>query len=226
MVPPFDPARLPDGAVFGARNHGCGLRLLAAVPDGAAALCFFDPQYRGVLDRMSYGNEGARQKGRVALVQMDNATITAFVAEIARTLRPSGHLMLWIDKFHLCQGVSGWLGSTGLSVVDLIVWDKIRIGMGYRSRRCSEYLTVLQKAPLRAKGVWRDRAIPDIWVEKAGASHPHCKPVGLQRRLIEATTSPGDLILDPAAGGFSVLEAVEGCADPRVFLGTNLSAAP
>nr|WP_280523639.1 hypothetical protein [Helicobacter muridarum] len=25
-------------------------------------LCFFDPQYRGVLDKMKYGNEGERQK--------------------------------------------------------------------------------------------------------------------------------------------------------------------
>jgi site-specific DNA-methyltransferase (adenine-specific) len=176
---------------------------------------------------MSYGNEGARQKGRVALAQMHEATIAGFVAEISRTLCPGGHFMLWTDKFHLCQGVGGWLGGTGLSVVDLIVWDKTRIGMGYRSRRRSESLTALQKAPLRAKGVWRDRAIPDVWAETAGAGHPHRKPVGPQRPLIEATTSPDDLVLDPAAGGFSIiLDAVEGCAAPRVFLGTNLSAAP
>jgi len=194
------------------------------VPDDAAALCIFDPQYYGALDKMAYGNEGARQKGRVALVQMDDATIAAFVAEIARTLRPSGHLLLWTDKFHLCQGVAPWLAGTSLSVVDLIVWDKTRIGMGYRSRRRSEYLTVLQKAPLRAKGVWHGRAIRAVWAKKARPGHPHRKPAGLQRRLGEAVTASDDLVLDPAAGGFSTLGAVEACAEPRVFLGTDLPA--
>jgi len=42
-----------------------------------------------------------------------------------------------------------------LKVVDLITWDKGRIGMGYRSRRRGEYLIFLQKPPIRAKGTWK-----------------------------------------------------------------------
>ena len=42
----------------------CGLELLKQIEDSSIALCFFDPQYRGVLDKMKYGNEGERQKGR------------------------------------------------------------------------------------------------------------------------------------------------------------------
>jgi len=224
MTPPFDPVRLPDGTALGARDQGCGLRLIAAVPDSAAALCIFDPQYRGVLDKMAYGNEGGRQKGRGTLVQMDDATIATFIAEIAWTLGPGGHLLLWTDKFHLCQGVAPWLAGASLSVVDLIVRDKTRIGMVCRSRRRSEHLTILQKAPLRAKGVWHDHAIPDVRAEKTGQGHPHRRPLELQRRLVEAATTPGDLVLDPAAGGFSMPEAVEACAEPRVFLGTDLPA--
>ena len=34
--------------------------------------------------------------------------------------------------------------------------------MGYRTRRKSEYCLVLQKVPLRAKGVWRSHNIPDV----------------------------------------------------------------
>lgn len=203
MTPPFDPARLPDGA---------------------ASLCVFDPQYHGVLDKMAYGKEGARQKDRVALAQMDNATIAAFVAENTRTLRPSGHLLLWTDKFQLCQDVAPWLAGTSLSEVVLIVWEKTCIVMGDRSRRRSKYLTFLQKVPLRAKRAWRDRAIPDVWADKVGAGHPHRKPVEIQRHLVEAVIVPGDLVLDPVAGGFSMLEAVKGYAELRVFLGKDLPA--
>lgn len=35
---------------------------------------------------------------------------------------------------------------------------------------------------------------------------------------------PGDLVIDPAAGGFSTLEAALACAEPRAFLGTDLPA--
>jgi site-specific DNA-methyltransferase (adenine-specific) len=36
------------------------LDLLRALPAGCAPLAFFDPQHRGVLDRLKFGNEGAR----------------------------------------------------------------------------------------------------------------------------------------------------------------------
>jgi site-specific DNA-methyltransferase (adenine-specific) len=40
---------------------------------------------------------------------------------------------MWADKFLLCSsGVSHFFGDA-LKVVDLITWDKGRIGMGYRS---------------------------------------------------------------------------------------------
>lgn len=40
------------------RNQCDGLELLAALEPEAISLCVFDPQYRGLLDRMRYGNEG------------------------------------------------------------------------------------------------------------------------------------------------------------------------
>lgn len=190
------------------RNRVDGLTLLDAIDDGTIAAAFFDPQYRGVLDKLSYGNEGKqRGQARAALQQMDEGTIVAFIQEIDRVLRPQGHLFLWVDKYHLCQGTLPWLEGTDLNLVDMIVWDKGRIGMGYRTRRKSEYLVVLQKSPVRAKGVWVDHAIPDVWEERVAKTHAHSKPVELQRRLIAAVTQDGDIVLDPASGGYSVLEA-------------------
>ena len=203
------------------RNLANGLDLMAALPDETIKTAFFDPQYRGVLDKLKYGNEGARQRGRTELPQMDEATIRAFIQEINRVLTPSGHLFLWVDKFHLCQGIWPWLAGTSLNVVDLITWDKCKIGMGYRTRRKSEYLIVLQKSPTRAKGCWKLHNIPDVWSEKAiYRDHPHSKPLELQEVLILATTEPEDWVLDPAAGGFSLLTACEG--HDRNFIGADL----
>lgn len=190
------------------KNLADGLNLLADVNDEVIATAFFDPQYRGVLDKLKYGNEGQqRGKARSELKQMSEETIISFINEIDRVLKESGHLFLWVDKFHLCQGVLDWVSDTSLNLVDLIVWDKGRIGMGYRTRRKCEYLIVFQKSPVKAKACWTDHAIPDVWEEKTPKVHPHSKPIELQRRLIAATTKDGDVVLDPASGGYSVFEA-------------------
>jgi len=214
---------LPPHIIPNRRLQMDGLALLAALPEAAIPAVFFDPQYRGILDKLAYGNEGQRRgRQRSQLTQMPEATISSFLAQIDRALMPSGHLFLWLDKFHLCQGFRAWAASTQLEVVDLIVWHKDKLGMGYRSRRVSEYCAVLQKRPKRAKGVWKIHNIPDVWqesVKRRGGVHP--KPVRLQSALIAAVTNCDDIVIDPAAGSFTVLEA---CREQgRNFLGCDIN---
>ncbi len=200
-----------------------GREFLSLLSDNSIPVAFFDPQYRGVLDHLSYGNEGkSRGKSRTSLLQMSEDVITDFIGRLGEVLLPSGHLFLWVDKFHLCSGVQDWLVGTDLGVVDLITWDKERMGMGYRSRRVCEYLMVLQKVPRRAKGVWTRHDIRDVWREKldSGAG-THAKPIGLQRALIEAVSNEGDVIIDPAAGTFSVLSSCD--LSGRNFLGCDIA---
>lgn len=198
-----------------------GLILMESLSQNCIDLCFFDPQYRGVLDKLRYGNEGKRQNKRVNLIQMNENIIHSFILEINRVLKPSSYLMLWIDKFHLCSGIDPWIANTNLKIVDLITWDKGKMGMGYRTRRKVEYLLILQKLPLRARSTWKLHDICDIWSEKIPKdSHPHAKPKELQKKLILSCTNEGDLVLDPASGGFGVLEC---CKElKREFIGTDL----
>ncbi len=200
-----------------------GLEFLAALPSDAIPVAFFDPQYRGVLEKLAYGNEGkAREKRRGALEQMSEDVIANFVQGIDRALIPSGHLFLWVDKFHLCQGVHPWLDGTNLDIVDLVTWDKGTFGMGYRTRRRGEYCVVLQKQPRKAKGVWKIHNIPDVIHEQVSRrDHPHSKPVDLQGELMSAVTHEGDFVIDPAAGSFSVLQAAKNRR--RTFLGCDLN---
>ena len=57
-------------------------------------------------------------------------------------------------------------------------------------------------------------------MEKVVKTHPHSKPIELQKQLILATTAEGDWILDPASGGYSVLNACEGLN--RNFIGGDI----
>lgn len=205
------------------RQRMSGYSLLRRLPDRCAALGILDPQYRAIMDRQAYGNEGARQKGRAALPQMHDSDICALVEEFERVLRPSGHLALWMDKFTLATcHYRAWLARTErLAVVDLITWNKLRPGMGRRSRNVAEFVVIVQKDPIRAKGVWTDHGIRDVWPEQQDrAIHPHAKPRQLTERLIRAVTRRGDLVVDPCAGGYGVLDA---CLESgRDFMGCDL----
>jgi site-specific DNA-methyltransferase (adenine-specific) len=142
--------------------------------------------------------------------------------QINRILAPSGYLFLWIDKYHLCEGINKWLKKfdNNLQIVDMITWNKQKIGMGYRTRRKCEYLLVLQKKPVLAKSTWSLHNIPDVWEEKVVKTHVHSKPVELQKQLILATTKKGDFVCDPASGGYSVLKA---CIEiKRNFIGGDI----
>lgn len=210
-----------------ARNKGDGLKLLTSLDSDSVPLVFFDPQYRGVLDKLKYGNEGERQKRRAALPQMTDFNIWEFGIEINRVLKPSGHCAMWMDKFIVCNFTSArFFGdSHSINIVDLITWETGRFGMGRRTRRCGEYLMILQKDPTRAKDVWTDHGIRDVWREKVDNSdHVHRKPHDLQKRIIRTVTKRGDLVVDPCAGSFSVFEA---CRETgRKFLGCDIMGVP
>jgi site-specific DNA-methyltransferase (adenine-specific) len=202
-------------------QQGDALDLLTSLPDACAAAAFFDPQFREVLDKLAYGNEGARQKARAALPAMTADYIDACCHEITRVLQPSAYCFRWIDTFGLVEAHHLRIPREPLTPVDLIAWDSERMGMGYRSRRQGDYLLVLQKPPLRAKATWRDHGIPDRWREKIDRRiHPHVKPIGLIKRLIGATTKPGDLVIDPAAGSFTVMHVAMEMG--RDFIGCDI----
>lgn len=204
------------------KNKIDGIELLKAIKNDAIKVVFFDPQYRGILDKMKYGNEGvSRGKNRSDLPQMSFEIIENFLIEIQRVLKPSGYLFLWVDKFHLVDGIKTWFEKTPLlESVDMITWNKETMGMGYRTRRTCEYLVIIQKKPKLAKSTWKIHNIRDNWSEKVSKSHPHSKPLELQKLLIQATTEIDDLVCDPAAGGYSVLKACE--ETNRNFIGGDI----
>lgn len=206
-----------------ARNVMDGLDLLRGLPPRSVNAVFFDPQYRAGLDKLAYGNEGKRQQARAQLPAMSDETIADFIAEIERVLKPSGHLFLWMDKFSLWSAHwHRWQPEiTSLALVDGVIWDKDRMGMGKRTRCQYEAMAVLQRGPRRAEGMWKDRRLADVWRGKPDRKrHAHAKPIDLIEKLILAVTKTGDTVVDPAAGGYAVLEAAH--KTRRRFIGCDL----
>ena len=152
-------------------QQGDALELLRSLPSKCTPLVFFDPQHRGVLDRLKFGNEGERQRKRAELPAMTENYIDDVCRELARVLKPGGYLMRWVDTFCLCEAHHLRIADA-LKPVDLVAWDNLRLGMGKRTRRRGDYLLVLQKPPTHAR-TWRDHGIPSRWAERVDRKvHP------------------------------------------------------
>lgn len=205
------------------RQKMSGYTMLRSLQDECAALAIFDPQYRAVLNKLKFGNEGARQKKRSELPQMSDYDISIFMQELERVLRPSGHIAFWMDKYTIASGhhLRYFQFCSWLRLVDMLCWDTQRFGMGRRLRCTTEYLLIIQKEPTRAKECWMDHSIRDSWSEASDReAHPHAKPAALTRRLILSTTRPGDLVVDPCAGSYMVLDVCK--KTKRTFIGCDL----
>ena len=119
-----------------------------------------------------------------------------------------------------------WLLKTpNLKIVDFLVWHKKNtLGLGNWLRSNAEFCFLIQKSPQTGK-VFKNRSFGNVWEENVLApskrQHPHQKPRELIKALIEATTNEGDLIVDPCAGSFVVLEVYQELN--REFLGCDLT---
>lgn len=97
-----------------------------------------------------------------------------------------------------------------------VVWDKGPIGLGHHYRRSYEFVLVAQKGGAACKWYAGDKDIENIIrpgdygirkIIPASHQHPTEKPVELAEHFIRLHTQPGEIVLDPFAGGGSTLVA-------------------
>jgi site-specific DNA-methyltransferase (adenine-specific) len=91
-------------------------------------------------------------------------------------------------------------------------------------RSNAEFCFLIQKYPQSGK-LFKNRSFGNVWEENVvpigKRQHPHQKPRELIKALITATTNEGNLIIDPCAGSFVVLEVCQELN--REFLGCDLT---
>ena len=202
------------------------LDFLKIIPDDYVDLIIFDPQYGSGVSagsrpaKSSNQLEQKRLKNAKKFKSMSNFFIGLNLFELERTLKPSGYFLWWMNKHFLLFDVQFMLLKSNIGVVDLLVWENQRFGMGSRTRRASEYLLILQKQPIKI-AKWKDHSIKDVWSEKSPTKkHYHKKPFELTKTLIECTTDEQDIVLDICAGSFESLEICQSVN--RNFLGCDL----
>lgn len=194
------------------------LELLTNLKENSVSLVFLDPQYEPVKNVLSLN---------YPLYSQSDYQILRILEQIERVLKPSSFCLLWVNKTLLGNDrIPLWLLKTpSLKIVDFLVWHKKNtLGLGNWLRSNAEFCFLIQKYPQKGK-VFKNRSFGNVWEENvlppSKRKHPHQKPRELIKALILATTEQGDLIIDPCAGSFVVLEVCQELN--RKFLGCDLT---
>jgi site-specific DNA-methyltransferase (adenine-specific) len=101
-----------------------------------------------------------------------------------------------------------------------LVWDKMKIGMGYHYRARYEFVLFFEKGKRKLHNL----GVPDvISVPRIHRGYPTEKPPEVAKILIEQSTEPGALIVDPFCGSGS--SGVAALSEARHFMGNDLGEA-
>ncbi len=216
---------LPESLPWRIERADC-MSFLSSLPDGSVDVVTTDPAYSGMNEHMSFGS--GRIVGRYAQEENerwftefrdDPEAFVAFLRECHRVLVDGGHVYVMFDSFSLLS--LGHLMREVFSVKNLIVWDKVNLGMGHYFRRRHETVVFATKGHRRLSR----RDLPDVWAIKRvhRGLYPTQKPVALFSAMLAGSAEPGMTVCDPFVGsGSSAVAALRaGCAvlaadiDPR-----------
>jgi site-specific DNA-methyltransferase (adenine-specific) len=208
------------------------MRFLGSLPDGSVDVVTTDPAYSGMNQHMSFGH--GRIVGRYGdddnqrwftEFHDDHDTFLAFLRECHRVLRDGGHIYVMFDSFSLLS--LGHLMREVFSVKNLIVWDKVNLGMGHYFRRRHETIVFATKGHRRLSR----RDLADVWTIKRihRGAYPTQKPVALFGRMLAGSATPGMVVCDPfvGSGSSAVAALLAGCElvaadiDPRAVRMTS-----
>jgi site-specific DNA-methyltransferase (adenine-specific) len=143
--------------------------------------------------------------------------------QFERVLKPNGSVFMFCDdKYYpsIFRAFYDW------KTVQLIVWDKMQIGMGKPFRKRHELIVYANREAIDYNRSENITHYPTVLKYKPIPStarlHPAQKPTDLLRDLIIGFTNPGDTVLDPFMGSGSTGEACKETG--RNFIGIELNS--
>jgi site-specific DNA-methyltransferase (adenine-specific) len=99
------------------------------------------------------------------------------------------------------------------------VWDKVKIGMGYHYRARYEFILFFEKG----KRKLNDLGVPDIiQVPRVYRGYPTEKPYEVSEILINQSTEPNDIVIDPFMGSGST--GIASVKLGRNFIGNDIGS--
>lgn len=150
---------------------------------------------------------------------------SAVLYELKRTVKPGAHVYWFTQWWKLCDFMA-YLDDEefGFKVENLLVWDKVAIGLGYRWRHRIEYIIFARRLGAKCRAL-NNKGWPNLISAKrispSKLVHPNEKPIEVVESLILNSTQPKDIVLSPFLG--SGPEAWAAAHHNRRFIGVEMN---
>lgn len=169
---------------------GDALQLLKELPSKSVDLILTDPPYG---DNTAYGTNKTRIAGNEHPLHALEAMSLGY-----RVLKPNRTAYMFCGMRHLAFIRSFFAAYTPYKMRDVIIWDKVSMGVGFAFRKQYECILVLEKGKPR----YRNSKMLNIlrYPRIRSNVHPHAKPIELIKALILHSSDEGAIVLDPFVG--------------------------
>jgi len=198
------------------------VRWLESLPDQSVDLCITDPAYESLEEHRAKGTTTRLKNSKASSNQwfeiFHNERFPELFVQIYRVLARNAHFYMMCD--HKTMRVTVPMAeAAGFKFWKPIVWDKMTIGMGYHYRCRYEFVLFFEKG----KRKLNDFARADVLeFKRVHRGYPTEKPVGLSRVLVDQSSLPGELVIDPFCGSGSA--GVAAVVEARDFWGSDICA--
>jgi len=194
---------------------------LRSLPAASVDLIITDPAYESLERHRAIGTttrlKHSKSSSNDWFTIFPNKRFPELFEAAFRALKKDAHLYLFCDPETMF--VAKPLGETaGFKFWKPLIWDKRTIGMGYHYRARYETILFFEKGKRRLV----DLGVSDIIeVPRIRGGYPSEKPVELAEVLVQQSSSPGEIVVDPfmGSGAFGVAAVRAG----RNFLGSDIS---
>lgn len=204
------------------------INFLKKLPDGSIDLIVTDPAYSGMNNKLKLGRGrivgNYSEKGQINSKWFSEFYDTEenyeiFLAECKRVLKKeTGHIYIMFDSFSLLS--LGPIVRRHFDVKNVLVWDKVNVGMGHYYRRRHEFVMFATNGNNHKI---KSRSFPDVWRIKRihQAKYPTQKPVEIFEIMINASAKANLTVCDPFLGsGSAAIAAIKNNCN---FIGCDIS---
>jgi len=193
---------------------------LRTLPDESIDLVVTDPPYESLEKHRAIGTTTRLKHSKASSNDwfeiFPNARFGELFAEVYRVLKKNTHFYLYCDPETMFVA-KPLAEAAGFKFWKPLIFDKVSIGMGYHYRARYECILFFEKGKRKVN----DLGIADIITcPRIRGGYPAEKPPKVSEVLINQSTQPGELVIDPFMGSGSVGVAAAGAH--RNFMGNDL----
>lgn len=214
-----------NGVIY---NGNC-MEVLKETPSESIDLIVTDPPYP-TMSRGSSGSSGGmlqkdiNRRGKV--FKFNDIDCEEYAPEFFRVLKDGSHCYVMTNHINLIHMLNTFT-DVGFHFIKSLIWDKGNKIMGQFYMSQFEYILFFRKGTgkkINNCGTSDILSIPNIKQKKLDGSNHHDteKPVELMRILIENSSNPNDIVMEPFMGIGATCVAANQCG--RKFIGCEIDS--